>query len=76
MDIKIYSTPACPYCKMAKEYFSSKNVSYNDVDVSSDQAALEEMVKLSGQMGVPVIVVNDEVIVGFDKTRIESLLGQ
>ena len=75
MDIKIYSTPTCPYCRMAKEYLSSKGSSYQDLDVSSDSAVAEEMVKVSGQMAVPVIVVNGEVIVGFDKARIDSLLG-
>ena len=75
MDIKIYSTPTCPYCKMAKEYLSSKGISYQDIDVSSNSEAVEEMVKISGQMGVPVIVINGEPIVGFDKARIDSLLG-
>jgi glutaredoxin-like YruB-family protein len=74
MEIKIYSTPTCPYCKRAKEYFSSKGVSYDDIDVSNNQTALEEMVKISGQMGVPVIVINGNVIVGFDRSRIESFL--
>ena len=76
MEVKVYSTPTCPYCTMAKEYFSSKNVSYQNLDVSTDQTALEEMVKVSGQMGVPVIVINGEVTVGFDKTRIDSLLAK
>jgi glutaredoxin-like YruB-family protein len=75
MEIKIYSTPTCPYCKMAKSYLSSKGVSFKDYDVSTNQIALEEMVKVSGQMGVPVIVINNEVIVGFDKSRLDSLLG-
>lgn len=74
-EIKIYSTPTCPYCKMAKEYLSSRGIAYHELDVSSNKEALEEMVKLSGQMGVPVIVVDNEVIVGFDRTRIENLLG-
>lgn len=74
MEIKIYSTPTCPYCKMAKQFFSSKGISYEDIDVSSDSTKAEEMVKLSGQMGVPVIVIDDKVITGFDKSRIESLI--
>jgi glutaredoxin-like YruB-family protein len=74
MDIKIYSTPACPYCKLAKEYLSSKGASYQDFDVSQDKVKLEEMVKLSGQMGVPTIVINGQVIVGFDKSRIDEIL--
>jgi glutaredoxin len=60
---------------MAKEYLNSKEISYQDIDVSSNQEAAQEMVKISGQMGVPVIVINGEPIVGFDKARIESLLG-
>ncbi len=74
MQIKVYSTPTCPYCKMAKEYLSSKGVSFEDVDVSSDQGAADEMVKVSGQMGVPVLVFDGEPIVGFDKTRIDALI--
>ena len=62
MEIKVYSTKTCPFCKMAKEYLSSKNISFQDIDVSIDKAAAEEMVKVSGQMGVPVILVNGEAI--------------
>ena len=75
MEVKVYSTPTCPYCKMAKDYLSSKGIEFNSFDVASDTAAAEEMVKLSGQMGVPVIVINGEVVAGFDKPRINSLLG-
>lgn len=76
MEIKVYSTPTCPYCKIAKEYLSSKNVAFEDIDVSSDTKAAEEMVKISGQMGVPVILVDGEVIVGFDKSRLEPLINK
>ncbi len=75
MEVKVYSTPTCPYCKMAKEYLSSKGVSFQNIDVSADKAAGEEMVKVSGQMGVPVIVVGNEVIVGFDKGAINKILN-
>jgi glutaredoxin 3 len=74
MEIKVYSTPTCPYCRMAKEYISSKGESYQDFDVSADKNAAEEMVRISGQMGVPVIDINGEIIVGFDRTRIDSLI--
>ena len=74
-EVKIYSTPTCPYCKRAKAYLDEKSISYQNIDVSSDQKAVEEMVKLTGQMGVPVIVINGEVIVGFDKAKIDSLLN-
>ena len=76
MEIKVYSTPTCPYCKLAKEYFASKDIAFQDIDVSINKAALDEMIKLSGQMGVPVISIGGEVTVGFDKARIESLLSR
>ncbi|UCD15368.1 MAG: thioredoxin family protein [Candidatus Omnitrophota bacterium] len=75
MEVKVYSTPTCPYCKMLKQYLDSKSITYQNFDVSVDNEALDQMVKVSGQMGVPVIVVGDEVIVGFEKARIDSLLG-
>ena len=75
MEIKVYSTPTCPYCTMAKQYFSEKGLSYRDIDVSSDDAAAQEMVDISGQMGVPVIVVNGTIVLGFNKARIEELLA-
>ena len=74
MEVKIYSTPTCPYCIQAKKFFSSKGISYENIDVSSDPKKTEEMVKLSGQMGVPVIIIDGEVIKGFDKSRIEALI--
>ncbi|MBP7087869.1 MAG: glutaredoxin family protein [Candidatus Omnitrophica bacterium] len=76
MVVKVYSTPTCPYCKMAKEYLSSKGISYQNLDVSSDSALAEEMVKVSGQMGVPVIVIDGNAIVGFDKSQIDELLAK
>ena len=75
MEIKIYSTPTCPYCKMVKTYLSSKGIAYTEYDVSTNQAALSEMVKLSGQKGVPVVVIDGQIIIGFDQARIDSLLG-
>ena len=75
MEVKVYSTPTCPYCKIAKEYLSSKGVTFQNIDVSADQAAGEEMIKISGQMAVPVIVVGGEVIVGFDKGAINKALN-
>lgn len=74
MEIKIYSTPTCPYCKMTKQYLSSKGFSYQDFNITEDSSAQEEMVRISGQMGVPVIDVDGKIIVGFDKPRIDSLL--
>ena len=72
--LKIYTTPTCVYCQMAKEFFKENNVSYQEHDVSSDAKAREEMINKSNQMGVPVIEVNDEIIIGFDKERLSELL--
>lgn len=75
MTVKVYSTPGCPYCKMAKEYFASKGVEFEEIDVSQNKEASQEMVKTSGQMGVPVIIIDGKVIVGFDKAKIDGLIG-
>jgi glutaredoxin 3 len=74
--VEIYSTPSCHFCHMAKEYFKEHNIAYTDYDVATDLAKREEMMDKSGQLGVPVIVINDQdVVVGFDQRRIASLLG-
>ena len=74
MNIKVYSTKTCPWCLLAKNYFTSKNIAFEDINVGEDQEKAQEMVKISGQMGVPVIKIDDEVIVGFDKDKIEKIL--
>ena len=74
MPTTIYSTPTCPFCIMAKNFFKKHNVSYAEKDVSSDQEAAQEMVKKSGQMGVPVIEIDEKIIIGFDKEKIAELL--
>ena len=71
----IYSTPYCVYCKAAKEFFQEHDVQYEEKDVAQDEEARERMIQKSGQMGVPVIEVGDEVVVGFDKKRLIALLG-
>ncbi|MBM3309777.1 MAG: NrdH-redoxin [Candidatus Altiarchaeales archaeon] len=76
LDITIYSTKTCPYCRMAKEFLNSKNIKYKDIDVGSDREGAKEMVKKSGQMGVPVLDINGKIIVGFDKEAIEQALSQ
>lgn len=73
--VKIYTTPYCVYCKMAKEFFAKNNVQYEEKDVVSDVAAREEMIKKSGQMGVPVIEIGGQIIIGFDLPRIKTALG-
>lgn len=72
--ITIYSTTHCPYCKMAKEYFSQHQIEYKDVNVELDDEAAAEMIKKSGQMGVPVIDIDGTIIVGFDRGAIDDLL--
>ncbi|NQU19107.1 glutathione S-transferase N-terminal domain-containing protein [bacterium] len=74
-EVKVYSTPTCPYCIKVKEYLKQKNIDFQNIDVSSDKSSLEEMVKLTGQMGVPVVTIDGNVIVGFDKTKIDSQLN-
>ncbi|MBM3204406.1 glutaredoxin family protein [Candidatus Uhrbacteria bacterium] len=74
MTVTVYSTPTCPYCKLAKDFLKEKNVDYTDIDVASDTAAANEMVKMSGQMGVPVIKVDDDIIVGWNKSALEDVL--
>lgn len=75
MEITIYSTPTCVYCKTLKEYLTSKNIGYKEVDVSQNEAELEKMVAISGQMGVPVIEINGNVVIGFDREKIDEILG-
>lgn len=74
-NITIYSTPTCPYCVMAKEYFKNKEVSFTDLNVAEDQKAVEEMIQKSGQMGVPVIDIDGKVIVGFRPDVFDQLLS-
>jgi glutaredoxin 3 len=74
MKVKIYTTPTCPYCEMAKQYFKSKNIDYEEVDVSSDIEAAREMIEKTGQMGVPVIEIGDTIIIGFNRAAIERAL--
>ena len=71
----MFSTPTCSYCKKAKQYFRKKQVPFKDIDVSRDQAAARDMVKRSGQQGVPQIRIGSKTIVGFDRPKIDRLLG-
>ncbi len=74
-NVIVYSTPTCPYCKLTKEYLKEKNIPYKEIDVSADPAAANEMVKKSGQMGVPVVEVGSQIIVGWNKSELEKALG-
>lgn len=83
MAVTIYSTPTCPYCNMAKEYFKEHAVEFEDINVAEDQHRAQEMVEKSGQMGVPVLVIpadmsstsSEEVVIGFDRNRLAEILN-
>lgn len=76
MTVKIYTTPTCVYCKMAKEFFSKNNVQYEEANVAVDAQAREEMVQKSGQLGVPVIDINGKIVVGFDQAKLSEYLEE
>ncbi len=75
MDIRIYSTPTCPYCQMAKKFFQENNLQFTDHNVAENRQDLNEMIAKSGQMGVPVIEIDGNIIVGFDREKIKQLVG-
>lgn len=74
MLIKVFSTPTCPYCVTLKEFLKQKGFQFEDIDVSKDEKSLEEMVKKSSQMGVPVVDIDGQIVIGFDKRKIVELL--
>jgi glutaredoxin-like YruB-family protein len=74
MSVVVYSTPSCPYCTMAKDFLKKKQVPFEDYDVSRDERRAEEMIRKSGQMGVPVLDVNGRILVGFRPADIENAL--
>jgi len=74
-NVLVYSTPTCPYCIRAKQFLKENNIQFTNYDVSSDKVKADEMVEKSGQMGVPVIDIEGEIIVGFDKDKIKQTLG-
>jgi len=74
MEVKIYSTQICPWCVKAKEFLKQNKIKFEDKDVSADDKARNEMIKKTGQMGVPVIDINGEIIIGFDVERIKEAL--
>jgi glutaredoxin-like YruB-family protein len=73
--VVVFSTPTCSYCNMAKAYFREKGIKFTDIDVSRDQAAARDMVRRSGQMGVPVIDIGGKIVVGFNRPQVNALLG-
>ena len=73
-EVLVYSTPSCPYCHLAKEYLKENKVKYRDINVVADKKAAQEMVRKSGQMGVPVMDVQGRIIVGFDREALKRAL--
>ncbi len=72
--VKIYSTPSCPWCTVAKDFFKQHGVKYEEFDVSANDVAAQEMISKSGQTGVPVIDIDGNIIVGYDEPQIKRLL--
>ncbi len=73
--VVVYSTPTCSWCMRVKQFLAENNIPFENYDVSADQAKAEEMIQKSGQMGVPVLDIDGEIIVGFDKEKIKQALG-
>jgi len=73
--IRVFSTPACPYCVTLKEFLKENNIEFEDINVAEDAQAREEMINRTNQMGVPVIDIDGEIVIGFDKEKISNLLG-
>jgi glutaredoxin-like YruB-family protein len=76
MNVTLYFTPTCPYCRMAKEYLAKKNIPYTGMNVAESRDNAQEMIKKSGQMGVPVIDVDGKIIVGFDEKELNKAFGK
>ena len=74
MEVKVFTATGCPYCQKMKAYLDEKGIKYSDINIEKNQSAVEQIISLSGQMGVPVAVIDDKVIVGFDKEAIDNAL--
>ena len=73
--VRVFSTPDCPYCVTLKEFLKENNIEFEDINVAEDAKAREEMINKTNQMGVPVVDIDGEIVIGFDKGKISSLLG-
>ena len=73
--VTMYSTPTCVYCNMAKDFFKKNNIQYDEFNVATDLEKRKEMIEKSSQMGVPVIIIGDDIVVGFNQEHIANLLG-
>ena len=76
MNVTVYTSPACPYCTMVKEFLSQRGIGFAERDVSRDPSYAQELVSSTGQMGVPVTIINGQIVVGFDRGRLEQLTSQ
>lgn len=74
MVVRVFSTPTCPFCVTLKNYLKEHSIEFEDIDVSQNETVQKEMIEKSGQMGVPVVEINGEIIVGFDQDKIKKLL--
>jgi len=72
--VKLFVTPACPYCYTLKEFFKGHNIKFEEIDVAQDEKARDEMIKKSGQMGAPVVDIDGQIVIGFDKAKLFQLL--
>ena len=75
MAVKVYSTPTCPWCTVAKDYLTSKNIAFEDIDVSKNRQGAMEMIQKSGQRGVPVLDIDGQIVIGFDQKKIDELIN-
>ena len=75
MTIRLYTTPTCPYCRLVKDFLKEKQLAFEEIDVTSDHKSVQEMVKLSGQVGVPVVDIDGKIIVGWNKAALEETIN-
>lgn len=76
MEVVVYTSPTCPYCRMVKDFLSQRGINFQERDISRNPAYAQELVSSTGQMGVPVTIINQEAVIGFDRARLEQLLTQ
>ena len=74
-QVTVYSTPTCPHCKRTKDYLTQKGIAFTDINVADDREKAKEMIQKSKQMGVPVVIIDDDVVVGFNQAKLDSLLA-
>jgi glutaredoxin-like YruB-family protein len=75
MTVKVYTTPTCPYCTALEEFLKERGIEFEEIDVSQNEEAVKEVIEKTGQMGVPVVEIDGEIVVGFDREKISKLLN-